>query len=212
MAPRRSIGLLVALVAVIAAVSVSASSAVAAADTVYCVNGKSTTLPTDVSGGSGSRALSEIAALAIIRVGGVFYVGNLTPGGRVFIDIPEGPGYVTPLLPGYSTNFVSLGACIVAIPQVTSLGACKSLLRADGTTGTFQQITVADWNDSTGKYFDATPANWIEGVGLTCDNPLALGYKAAGYNVAWGGKPDPGHDPKGVRGSGFNNIYPYFIK
>ena len=25
-----------------------------------------------------------------------------------------------------------------------------------------------------------------------------------------GGKPDPGHDPKGVRGSGFNNIYPYF--
>ncbi len=37
----------------------------------------------------------------------------------------------------------------------------------------FQQITVADWNDSKGRYFDAPAANWVEGLGLTCDNPLA---------------------------------------
>jgi len=198
---------------VVAALSIAAGTAAAAADTVYCVNGKSTTLPTSVSGGTGSRALSETVALAIIKVGGVFYVGNLTPGGPVFIEIPDFfPGYVSTLLPGYSTNSVSLGACVVAGVSVTSLGACKSLLRGDGTTGAFQQITVADWNDTKGRYFDAPAANWVEGLGLTCDNPLALGYRAAGFNVAWGGKPDPNHDPRGVRGAGFNNIYPYFTR
>ena len=67
------------------------------------------------------------------------------------------------------------------------------------------------WKNKDGKYFDAPAANWVEGIGLTCDNPAALGYKAAGYNVAWGGSQDSGHDPNGVRGSGFNNIYPYFV-
>ncbi len=83
---------------------------------------------------------------------------------------------------------------------------------SDGTLGLFQAITVADWNDSKGQYFDAPAANWVEGLGLTCDNPLALGYKAAGYSVSWGAIRAPNHDPKGIRGSGFNDIYPYFTK
>ena len=33
---------------------------------------------------------------------------------------------------------------------------------------------------------------------------------ATGTKVAWGGTPDPNHDPRGVRGSGFNDIYPLF--
>ena len=65
-----------------------------------------------------------------------------------------------------------------------------------GQPAAFQQITVADWNDSKGRYFDAPAANWVEGLGLTCDNPLALGYRAAGFYVAWGGKPDQNHDPR----------------
>lgn len=69
-----------------------------------------------------------------------------------------------------------------------------------------------NWNDPDGPYFDAPAAHSIEGLGLTCDNPVALGFKPAGYDVAWGGAPDAVHDPKGVRGSGFNNIYPNFAK
>ena len=198
----------------IVALAMAASTAVAAPDTVYCLNGKSTTLPTTVSGGGGSRSVTEFVATAVIAVGGVFYVGQFEPGGPTFLYIPDFPGDTpTGMLPGYSTNVISRGACVAAaVPPMSYLGACKQLARGDGTTGAFQQITVPDWNDPKGKYFDAPAANWVEGLGLTCDNPLALGYRAAGYNVSWGGKADPNHDPKGVRGSGLNNIYPYFIK
>ena len=119
----------------------------------------------------------------------------------------------TPLDPGYSTNFVGLGSCTVAfVPSITYVSVCKYLIRSDGQLGFFQQIRVPDWNEPKGQYFDAPAANWVEGLGLTCDNPLLLGYKATGTFVAWGGKPAPDHDAKGVRGSGFNNIYPYFTR
>jgi len=89
---------------------------------------------------------------------------------------------------------------------------CKLLKRGDGTTGLFQEITVADWNDKTGLYFDARSANWVDGVGLTCDDPVGLGYTSTGIKVAWGGKPASDNDPKGVRGAGLNDIYPRFRK
>ena len=112
---------------------------------------------------------------------------------------------------GYSTD--QIPACKgAAQPGVTHVGVCKLLQRADSTTGLFHHITVADWNATDGRYFDAVAANWVERLGLTCDNPLALGHSAAGFNVAWGGKPDPNHTAGGVRASGFNNIYPYFRK
>ena len=127
-------------------------------------------------------------------------------GGRSFVS-------TEPLDPGYSTNFVSLGSCKSAfVPSITYVSVCKYLIRADGKLGLFQQIKVPDWNDPKGQYFDAPAANWVEGLGLTCDEPVALGYKATGTFVAWGGKPAPDHDIRGVRGSGFNNIYPYFTK
>jgi len=78
--------------------------------------------------------------------------------------------------------------------------------------GLLQEITVADWNDPNGQYDDAPAANWVEGVRLTCDDPVALGFASAGSNVAWGGKPDSGHDPNGVRASGFDDIRPYVVK
>ena len=44
------------------------------------------------------------------------------------------------------------------------------------------------------------------------DTVYCLNGEAAGYSVSWGGKRAPDHDLKGVRSSGFNDIYPYFTK
>ena len=203
--------LLIAAIATVAVGFVLPGIAMAAPGTLYCLNGVTTTLPAGVSFTGGSATLSEGAAtFAITNSGGLFYAGF--SGGRASIWLVDFPGQVPVLDPGYSTNFVSLGSCTAFVPAVTYLSVCKYLPRADGTLGLFQQITVPDWNDSKGQYFDATAANWVEGLGLTCDNPVALGYKATNTFVAWGGKPAPDHDAKGVRGSGFNNIYPYFTK
>jgi len=201
--------------AVVAASSLGVGTAAAAPDTVYCLNGVSTTLPAAVGYTGGSVNLSEGNAQGIIRsFGGKFYAGFFPAAARPALYLEDFPGDVPNgvLAPGFSLNFVSLGACAAGPPPVTHVAVCKVLLRADGTLGAFQAIPVAVWNDSAGQYFDAPAANWVDGLGLTCDNPVALGYKAAGYSVSWGAGRDPNHDAKGVRGSGFNDIYPYFTK
>ena len=104
------------------------------------------------------------------------------------------------------------GGATTVVPAVAHVGVCKLLPRADGTTGLFQQISVAEWNDPGGRYFDAPAASWVDGLGLTCDDAVGLGYRATGTRVAWGGKQCPLHDPSGVRASGFNNIYPHFTR
>jgi hypothetical protein len=209
---RKLIGAAVALGVV---ACLAAGTASGAPDTIYCLNGQATTLPASVSYSGGSATIGESAVPFIAATGGVFYVG-FSPGlGRSAVWIPDFPGDTGPpgfFAPGFSTNVVGLSGCAAGAPSVTYVSVCKLLKRGDGTIGLFQQVTVPDWNDSKGQYYDAQAANWVEGLGLTCDNPLALGYRAAGYNVAWGGKPAPNHDPKGVRASGFNNIYPYFTK
>jgi hypothetical protein len=198
-------------IALVAMCSTLVGTATAAPDTLYCLNGVTTTLPTNVSFTGGSVRLSEGSAVAIIRTGGLFYAGTID--GRAFLWILDFPGQTPTLDPGFSTNFISLGACIGRfVPAVTHVNVCKYLTRSDGQVGLFQQITVPAWNDSKGQYFDAPAANWVEGLGLTCDDPVALGYKATNTFVSWGGKAAPDHDAKGVRGSGFNNIYPYFTK
>jgi hypothetical protein len=197
-------------------------SATATAASQYCLNG--VTLPpgaapiSATSETAGSLSVTVDAAFAEDVLGaipsGVFYVGHVTGdsggwwgGGWYWSNSPGG------LEDGYSTNYVSLGACKAAwTPDPPRVAVCKRLARGDGTTGMFQEITLAQWNDKDGQYFDAPAANWVDGLGLTCDNPLALGYKAAGYNVAWGGKQDPANDLTGVRGSGLNDIYPYYTK
>lgn len=205
----------------IASGTASTGPATAAPGTIYCVNGVSTTLPVGISAssvnhGDVTNAFTVDNAAYVLGTNstGRFYMGydpNFEPVPGWYFVAGEGPEN---LEPGYSTNYVSLGAChgAVAASVPSHIGVCKYLKRGDGTMGRFQEITVATWNDKNGQYFDAPAANWVEGVGLTCDNPLSHGYKAAGYNVAWGGKPDPGSDPHGVRGSGMNDIYPYFTK
>jgi hypothetical protein len=200
--------ILIAAIAAVAVGFVLPGTASAAPNTLYCLNGVSTTLPATVGFTGGSSTLTEGSATLIINLsGGTFYAG-------MSAAVAAGRGFVstTPLDPGYSTNFVGLGNCTAFAPAITHVAVCKYLIRADGKLGLFQEIKVPDWNEPKGQYYDAPAANWVEGLGLTCDDPVALGYKATGTFVAWGGKPAPDHDVKGVRGSGFNNIYPYFTK
>ncbi len=212
---------LLAVAAAVFAAAVLTTPALAAPDTIYCLNGVSTTLPADitassVSDGTATASFSEADALDVIaNSGGSFYFGYY-PGGEVPADWywTHGTNDPTALEPGYTTNSVALGECTEAASAggITHVSVCKMLERGDGTMGSFQQIAVAEWNNPNGPYFDASAANWVEGMGLTCDDPVALGYESAGYSVAWGGKQDPNHDAKAVRGSGFNNIYPYFTR
>lgn len=195
------------------------TSASAAPDTLYCVNGVSTTLPVDLSASSetagdmtGSFTEENAAYVLENSPEGLFYLGYNPDDEEWYVLAGGIEDPNTFFEPGFTTNYVGLGSCTKGPPPVTYVGVCKMLERGDGTMGMFQQVTVAEWNDKEGRYYDAVPANWVEGVGLTCDNPVALGYKPAGYNVAWGGKQDANHDVNGVRASGFNNIYPYFTK
>lgn len=205
----------VASAALLTGIMLSATTAAAQEVTYYCVNGLTVPPPAPITASSetaGSITLyvDEEWAAHILHdaPSGVFYVGYYPPEEDWFWGT-DSEGFED----GYSTNYASLGACQAAwAPAPPRVAVCKMLMRGDGVVGMFQNITLAQWNDKESQYFDAPAANWIEGMGLTCDNPVALGYKAAGYNVAGGGVPDPGHDPNGVRGSGFNNIYPYFIK
>ena len=195
--------ILIAAIAAVAVGFVLPGTASAAPDALYCLNGVSTTLPVGVSFTGGTATLSgrcrQPSSSASVRT---FYAG--TSGGRAFVATATAG--VVPLDPGYSTNFVSLGSCTAFAPAITYVSVCKYLPRADGTLGLFQQIKVPDSNDSKGQYYDAVAANWVEGLGLACDDPVALGYRATNTFVAWGGKPAPDHDAKGVRGSGFNDI------
>lgn len=193
----------------------TATAAAQTETTYYCVNGQTVPPPVLVSASSETAGSiegyvdAELAAWVLDNSpSGVFYAGYDPEFDEWYIDVV--PDYFEP---GYSTNYAGYGACKAPYtPEPARVAVCKVLARGDGTMGAFQEVTVAQWNDKDSQYFDAPAANWVEGLGLTCDNPVALGYKAAGYNVAWGGLPDPASDPNGVRGSGMNNIYPYFTK
>jgi hypothetical protein len=221
------LGLAAGLAMLVGAAALCAPS-LAAPSTIYCVDGVSTTLPTpitasSVSAGSDTATLFESLAISLINnnAGSFaygYFPGNVAQFHGWSIVVAGDPITSADLEPGWTDHAVAVGTCVSAaasaawVPSVTHVGVCKLLSRSDGTTGLFQEITVANWNDRDGKYFDAPAASWVEGVGLTCDNPVALGYKPAGYHVAWGGKPSLLSDTTGVRASGLNDIYPYFTR
>jgi hypothetical protein len=212
---RRALPPLIAALVVMLASLAAAVPAFAAPDT-YCYDGATTEIPpspsitaSSTTGGSNTAFLTIGIAETVLGNGwSVFYFGY-TGSVWGFAGSPAG------LEVGYATHTLARGACTTAVgstPAVTHVGVCKLLRRGDGTTGMFQEITVADWNDPTGPYVDAPAANWVDGLGLTCDDPVALGYTSAGTKVSWGGKPAPNNDPKGVRGAGLNDVYPLFRK
>jgi hypothetical protein len=208
-------------VTLLSGIVLAATAAAQTETTYYCVNGQTVPPPAQITASSETAgdltaSVDEAWAADILAASpsGVFYVGYVTGDNWYWMDDSGDPSAV--FEPGYSTNYAGYGACNALqkpyVPEPARVAVCKMVARGDGTMGAFQEITVAQWNDEESQYFDAPAANWVEGLGLTCDNPLELGYKAAGYNVAWGGLPDAASDPNGVRGSGMNNIYPYFTK
>ena len=199
--------ILIAAIAAVAVGFVLPGTASAAPNTLYCLNGVSTTLPAAVGFTGGSSTLTEGSATLIIGLRW-HLLRRHHSGGRAFVSTATGP-----LDPGYSTNFVGLGSCTVAfVPSITYVSVCKYLIRSDGQLGFFQQIRVPDWNEPKGQYFDAPAANWVEGLGLTCDNPLLLGYKATGTFGRGVASLPPTMTPRVCVAPGFNNIYPYFTR
>ena len=68
-------------------------------------------------------------------------------------------------------------------PARTAICTPKPLSRTDGTTGTFNDVLAAQYptSDPSSPYYGAVPANYAQGIGLTCDN--LPGFTDAGYKV-----------------------------
>lgn len=87
-------------------------------------------------------------------------------------------------------------------PQIDRMGACQ--LNGQYVDLTNEQFFAGIFVDANGVTQPVVPANWIQGVGETCSNPITLGYKAAGYKVDDGGAVY-------TIDTTFN-VYPYFTK
>lgn len=90
-----------------------------------------------------------------------------------------------------------LGPCAVVVApsaQVDRSGTCVNGVFTDLTTDQF----------AYGANASISPANWVQGLGETCDNPAALGYVAAGYNVSDAGTVDTAAPQF--------NVYPFWVK
>jgi hypothetical protein len=118
----RALGSLVlctALVALVAAITAGP----APAQTVYCVNGATTTLPITLTFAGGSRVFGEATAEAVISISfdhSTFYLGFAIGGAGPFFFIPDDPAFDPDanLAPGYTRHSVSHGACTAAHPVV----------------------------------------------------------------------------------------------
>lgn len=70
-------------------------------------------------------------------------------------------------------------------PQPARMAICttKPVQRADGTTGTFNDVQTAQYptSDPNSPYYGAVPAYYLQGIGLTCDS--LPGFTDAGYRV-----------------------------
>lgn len=102
------------------------------------------------------------------------------------------------------------GACaasgpgVVFMPMPARVGVCSSelMLRADGTMGIYQDITIGEWLDPDSPYFGMPAAKFAKGGpvnGTTCDN--LPGYTATGNLV----------DGSGGQGGGDGQVYPEYV-
>jgi hypothetical protein len=113
-----SLVLCTALVALVAAIMAGRASA----QTVYCVNGATTTLPITLTFAGGSRVFTEATAEAVIANSfdhSTFYLGFTIGGAGPFFFIPDAtfdPDAI--LAPGYTRHSVSRGACTAFKPGV----------------------------------------------------------------------------------------------
>jgi len=70
-------------------------------------------------------------------------------------------------------------------PQVDRMGACDLKGRYVDLTNT--QFFAGVFVDADGVTQKVVPANYLAGIGETCDNPFNLGFKPTGYKVTDGG-------------------------
>jgi hypothetical protein len=68
-------------------------------------------------------------------------------------------------------------------PARTAICTAKPVLRTDGTIGTFNDVLASQYptSDPASPYYGAVPANYLQGIGLTCD--ILPGFTDAGYKV-----------------------------
>jgi hypothetical protein len=98
----------------------------------------------------------------------------------------------------------SIGVAITEVaPQVDRMGACEVVSGAYVDV-TSVQFFAGQFTDSNGVFQNLVPANWEQGVGETCDNPLNQGYHYAGYLVDDGGSVY-------TQDTSFN-VYPLYVK
>jgi hypothetical protein len=122
--------------------------------------------------------------------------------------------------PPYVQVTIAAGACPVGTISVaphTRMGVCAptAAARADGTTGTFLDLSIEDIADPNGPYHSMSLASYASGGpvhGLTCDGLAGLGYTDTGTFVTSSGSADPNDDKNGQAGSGHNNIYRLWVK
>jgi hypothetical protein len=86
---------------------------------------------------------------------------------------------------GSSGRSGSAGSSPTVEPEPARIAICtaKPIQRTDGTVGTFADVLASEYpaSDPASPYYAAVPANYVQGLGLTCDN--LPGYTDAGYKV-----------------------------
>ena len=115
-----------AIAALAAAACLTAGPAGATHGDLYCLNGQTTTLPAGVAYSGGTASLTAGAAHAIVNVGGTFWAGFISSLNRSALWVSSTPPPPGTFEPGYSTNFVSLGACTVTGPPPSGTSPCAS--------------------------------------------------------------------------------------
>lgn len=190
------LGGFVAALAVLLAAVVLSATAVAAPETVYCLNGVSTTLPAEVVFTTEEDSFTgeiweELALIIIEDTGGLFYTGwypgNGDPADWYFYWGDDPGGFLDP---GYTTNTVTEGACTApgAVfvdrefwlcfsqsrnPAIYPRGVAETLHEDGYTVPYAAQEAVSDTAIGNGVY-------------LTCALPAGYSVKA-GVAVSTGG-------------------------
>jgi hypothetical protein len=180
-----------ALVVFVAAIT----AAPAHAQTPYCVNGATTTLPVTLTGGGGATfVLTESGAEFFLAApgNGTFYIGLSIAAGTPLALRHRPPPFdpATILQPGYSTNTVSRGACTAAFVNLDrNFWLCYSRFQTDPAVFSRSEAIANYTAGMTVPFAVREPLSstrLASGLYLVCNLPA--GYTAqSGVAVSTGG-------------------------
>jgi hypothetical protein len=157
-------------------------------------------LPAAVNAGTQyAIVLSSTSTVAALQTFADLSAGY--PGGQLSRQ-PSSGGAFTAITPAADLNFRTYVAPVVASLPRGAYCAPKPVRRADGTVGTFLDLTAGQ-PDADPSYAGAVHAWFGERYGLTCDALTGKGFKDSGYKV----------DGSGVHtGNPAADVYDYFLK